>query len=208
MIIGDIELLGSEDIIKNNRIFIYMKKVIRLTETDLNLIVRRVIKESKKINESEQMMKKQAFEFNSAMKSFSSCFSASKYPKLYSLFKAVAHLGISILEFSLGIIVVVGGLVCGASGVCGATLAAAVATAGTFYQIINMIAGNMFNDFAYSLKEIKKVLMVNPNLYAAEILKLVNCIYNEFVSYSNSLWDYVSDSTVDFWEYVSSGFGY
>lgn len=185
-----------------------MANVIRLTEKDLTMIVRRVVKESKKINESEQMMKKQAFEFNSAIKSFSSCFSASKYPKLYALFKAVAHLGISILEFSLGIIVVIGAMVCGATGVCGAALAAAVATAGTFYQIINMIAGNMFTDFAYSVREIKKALMVNPNLYGAELLKLVNCIYDEFVSYSSSLWDYVSDSTEDFWNYVSSGFGY
>ena len=185
-----------------------MKRIIRLTENDLTMIVRRVVKESKKINESEQMMKQQAFEFSSAMKSFSSCFSASKYPKLNALLKALGHLGLSILDFSLGIVVVVGGFACGATGVCGAALAAAVATAGTFYQVINMIAGNMFSDFAYSVREIKKAFMVNPNLYGAEVLSLIKCIYNEFVSYSSSLWDYVSDSTVDFWDYVSSGFGY
>lgn len=53
-----------------------MKKVIRLTESDLTRIVKRVIKE-------DQQMKKQAFDQKAL-----SCFNPKKYPQVYSLMKA------------------------------------------------------------------------------------------------------------------------
>jgi len=52
-----------------------MKKIIRLTESDLIRIVKRVVK--------EEQMKKQEFDQKAK-----SCFNPKKYPQVYSLMKA------------------------------------------------------------------------------------------------------------------------
>jgi hypothetical protein len=82
-----------------------MKKVIRLTESDLTRIVKRVIEESKKsqrsISLNEGVVNQQTV--NTLKSGVSSCFNKKDYPNLWALTKGSSELALGFVMYWLGI---------------------------------------------------------------------------------------------------------
>jgi hypothetical protein len=167
-----------------------MKKIVKITESDLKRIVRRIIKESET---SQDLMSKEKVEkFNLSKKSISGCFSSGKNPNLSNLFKNLARLQLSVWEFELvlfaavGVVVIslFGGIEVGvaAFGLTATEMTAFLATVSSISGWVYLIFSHMIEDFNYAVSEVSKSLKKNPKLYFKELSNLSGCVYEELSS--------------------------
>ncbi len=130
-----------------------MKKVIRLTESDLTRIVKRVIKENEKTQKIKYLIESQVSQqtINTLKSGVSSCFNKKDYPNLWGVTKGSSELALGYVMYWLG-------------------------------MPLAMIPNLITTSYEIQIDGMNKVMDANISKVKGELGKLKNCITSGTVS--------------------------